>query len=180
MGDDEGIKVSKPDIDKQIKALRLEREALHKFADSLKISDSEVQNIDPALLHYQKSDKLVQTPVPDPLAVITEEENGTISQLEILEKVFTIEIPVDENGFFDPKGKQRKKFGGLPSTMSGVDRYINLTPAIEGERAELYAQSIKPTQPTMPQFMEPKEPEKGFISKVTDWIGGMFNRGEKH
>jgi hypothetical protein len=172
--------ISEPSMSKQIEYLKNEREALLKFADSLKISDSEVQNIDPALLHYQKSDKLVQTPVPEPLAVITEDENGTISQLEILEKIFTIEIPVDENGHFDPTSKKMKKFGGLPGTMAGVDKYINLTPAIEGERAELYAQSIKPAQPTVPQFMEQKEQEKSFFGKVSDFFGGLFNRGSKN
>lgn len=143
----QGRQRAQKEMEKQIEALRLERAALMKMADELQISGTDIQNIDPNLLHYQKSDKLVQTPVPDPLAVVTIDEIGTIAQIQILEKVFTIEIPMNENGEYDPKGKMRK-FGGLPGTMAGIDRFINLTPAIDGDRAELFAQSIKPAQPT--------------------------------
>ena len=163
----------------QFDRLKTELSDLNKYAESKGFSDEDITSIDPALLHYRKADKLVEVPVPDPLASVTEDEVGTIAQLEILERAFTIEIPVNSDGEFDPKSKTMKKFGGLPGTMAGVDKFVNLTPAIEGERAELYAKSIKPAQPTITEPIMQTDQEESWFDKIKGFFGSILNRGQQ-
>jgi hypothetical protein len=174
---------------------RSELDDIRSFRNKISINPGDLKKIHPNLLHYDEANKLVEVPILDPLAHISPDEIGVIAQLSILERCFTVDIPVNAHGVFDEEyripenvtlvldksirvdgNRLWKTIGGLPGTMRGVDRFINLTPAIDGERAELFASAIKPM---LPNRIEPEGPQEqpGLLSRIGSGIKNLMGMG---
>jgi len=149
-----------------------------RLIELLKIKPEDIANLDPNLQQLRRADLLVKTPLPDPLTSVTEGEAYDIAKIAILCEGFTLRLPAKmPDGSFRPGAKEGDKYliyGGLPATMAGMARLIDILPAIEGKRAGQFVDAIKPAQPNIPVEM-PREEKEGIV----DWIKGkLFGRSD--
>ena len=132
-------------------------EELKRIVDLLKVKPGDVADLDPNLQQLRRADFLVKTPLFDPLTSVIEGEAYDIAKIDILTEVFTLKTK-------DDVGKD-VIYGGLPATNAGINRLINILPAIDGKRANQFVDAIKPAQPNIPVEM-PREEKEGII----DWV----------
>jgi len=151
---------------------------IQKIIDVLKVKPEDIANLDPNLQQLRRADLLVKTPLSDPLTSVTEGEAYDIAKIAILGEIFTLRLPAklpDGTLRFGAKpGDDYVTYGGLPATMTGISRLINILPAIDGKRAGQFVDAIKPAQPNIPVEM-PREEKEG----VMEWIRGkIFGRSK--
>jgi hypothetical protein len=148
---------------------------IQKLVDLLKVKPEDIANLDPNLQQLRRADLLVKTPLSDPLTAVIEGEAYDIAKIAILKEIFTLRLPAkDEKGNFRPgarPGDDYVIYGGLPATMAGIARLVDILPAIDGKRAGQFVDAIKPAQPNIPVEM-PREEKESIIEKLRNLVFG--------
>lgn len=148
---------------------------IQKLVDLLRVKPEDIANLDPNLQQLRRADLLVKTPLSDPLTAVIEGEAYDIAKIAILREIFTLRLPAkDKDGKLRSgarPGEEYVTYGGLPATMAGIARLIDILPAIDGKRAGQFVDAIKPAQPNIPVEM-PREEGESWLDKIRGLIFG--------
>jgi hypothetical protein len=152
---------------------------IQKLMETLKIKPEDIANLDPNLQQLRRADLLVKIPLSDPLTAVIEGEAYDIAKIAILKEIFTLRLPAKFSdgplrGTPRPGAKPGEDlvvYGGLPATMAGIARLIDILPAIDGKRAGQFVDAIKPAQPNIPVEM-PREEGESMFEKIRGFIFG--------
>lgn len=150
-------------------------EDIKRLMDTLKVKPEDIANLDPNLQQLRRADLLVKVPLSDPLTAVIEGEAYDIAKIAILKEIFTLRLPAKmPDGTLRPGAKLGEnvvEYGGLPATMAGIARLIDILPAIDGKRAGQFVDAIKPAQPNIPVEM-PREEKESMFEKLRGFIFG--------
>lgn len=159
------------------------------------LDDAGDKNYDPRMEELMRSDRLID-PKYENLSVLEDPEIFHISKIRGAQKAFNIPVwklkklydaedmkdyhaPwIDYIRDLDPKNENDKKelesnVGDFVIVNEMVKQLVILRPALEGKRASLYADSIKPQVTNNPGIpTQPAEQQEGFLGKMFSFIFG--------
>jgi hypothetical protein len=164
------------------------------------LDDANEKNHDPRMEELMRSDRLID-PSYENLSVLEDQEIFHIAKIRGAQKGLNVSVrrikkvyetkdmldyhtpwmdyvrSLDEKNPYD-KVELDSKLGDLVIINEMVKQLIVLRPALEGKRANLYADSIKQqviNNPASPQQMN--EPQEGFFSKAISFLFGKKDSG---
>lgn len=158
------------------------------------LDDKNDKNYDPRMEELMRSDKLID-PKAENLSDLRDEEIFSIAKVRGAQKAFQIPVwkiqklynrpdmmdyhtdYIDYIRQLDPAlphGKEEldAHVGDFNMVIEMVHQLVYLRPALEGNRAKLYADSIKPQVANVPVQPITPEPQEGMLSKIAGFIFG--------
>jgi len=162
------------------------------------LDDKLDKNYDPRMEELMRSDKLID-PKAENLSDLRDEEIFSVAKIRGAQKAFQISIRkikklylredmlgyhtdyIDYIRDLDEKNEHDKleldsNVGDFKMVIEMVHQLVYLRPALEGNRAKLYADSIKPQVANIPvQTLQPEQQE-GLLSKM---FGFFFGKKEQ-